>query len=167
MLSTRSAGGKDAPLKRVFAMSEPVIMTIDTVRLSGILQGMGFRAEPFEDGNGSPCIRSATSGVAFTIRLGNRAQPPVEGYTDFSYIALVKITEGSFSLEQVNEWNLQRRFCRLHRRNDFLVLDLDVIIAGGVTENYVRATFALWDRVVQDLVLFLRGQATAEATPAQ
>ncbi|HLG86384.1 MAG TPA: YbjN domain-containing protein [Alphaproteobacteria bacterium] len=147
-------------------MSEPVIMTIDSARLSAILQGMGFRAEPFEDNNGSPCIRSATSGVAFTIRLGNRAQPPAEGYADFSYIAIVKIAEGPFSLERVNEWNLQRRFCRLHRRDDFLVLDLDVIVAGGVTESYVRGTLALWDRIVQDLVLFLRGQTMAEASQA-
>ena len=148
-------------------MSDPVIMTIDSARLCGILQSLGFRAEPFEDSNGSPCIRSASSGVAFTIRLGNRAQPPAEGYSDFSYIALVKITEGPFALERVNEWNLQRRFCRLHRRDDFLVLDLDVIVAGGVTEAYVRGTFALWDRVIQDLVLFLRGQTLAEAGQAQ
>lgn len=147
-------------------MSDPVIMTIDAARLSGILQAMGFRAEPFEDANGFSCIRSATSGVAFTIRLGNRAQPPAEGFTDFSYIALIKVVEGEFPLERINEWNQQRRFCRLHRRDDFLVLDLDVVVAGGVTEGYLRATFGLWDRVVQDLVLFLRGQTMAEAGQA-
>ena len=147
-------------------MSEPVIMTIDSARLCAILQGMGFRAEPFEDRSGFSCIRSATSGVAFTIRLGNRAEPPAEGHTDFSYIALVKLSEGPCPLERVNEWNQQRRFCRLHRRDDFLVLDLDIVVAGGVSDGYLRATLGLWDRVVQDFVLFIRGQPMAEAGEA-
>ena len=148
-------------------MAEPVIMTIDSARLCAVLQGLGFRAEPFEDKNGFSCIRSATSGVAFTIRLGNRAQPPAEGFTDFSYIALIRMTEGPLPLERINEWNQQRRFCRLHGRDDFLVLDMDVFVAGGVTDGFLRASFALWDRVIQDFVLFLRGQTMAEAGQTQ
>ena len=143
-------------------MPDAVIMTIDSPRLCEILQSMGFRAEPFEDANKLPCIRSATGGIGFTIRLGNRAPAPAEGFSDFTYIALIKVTEGTFPLVKVNEWNQQRRFCRLHRRDEFLVLDLDVIVAGGVTEDHLRATFVIWDRIVQDLVLFLRGQAVAE-----
>ena len=147
-------------------MADPTIMAIDAKRLSEIIQGMGFRAETFDDAKGTPCIRSATSGVGYTIRLGNRTAPPAEGHSDFSFIALIKIEQGPFSLERVNEWNTQRRFCRLHLRDDFLVLDLDVIVAGGVTEDYLRATCSLWDRLVQDFLLFLRGETLTDAGQA-
>lgn len=147
-------------------MAEPIIMAIDTKRLSEIIQAMGFRAEPFDDANGTPCIRSATGGVAFTIRFGNRAPPPAEGHTDFTFIALIQVVEGEFPLERVNEWNQQRRFCKLHRREGFLVLDLDVIVAGGVSEGYLRSACGLWDRLVQDFVLFLRGELPVDAGQA-
>jgi Putative bacterial sensory transduction regulator len=147
-------------------MADATIMAIDAGKLTEILQAMGFRAEAFEDANGAACLRSATSGVGFTIRFGNRALPPAEGFTDFTYIAVIKIMEGQFPLSRINEWNQVRRFCKLHTRDDFLVLDLDVLVAGGVTEAYVRQTVGLWDRLIQDLVMFLRGDSVADAGKA-
>lgn len=43
------------------------------------------------------------------------------------------------------------------------MLELDVILAGGVSENYLRATVELWDRLLQEFLLFLRANASAEA----
>ena len=52
---------------------------------------------------------------------------------------------------------------RLTVQGVFLVLELDVILAGGVSENYLRATAELWDRLLQEFLLFLRANASAEA----
>jgi len=147
-------------------MADSVIMTIDAPKLTELMQSCGFRTESFVDSNGAPCVRSATAGAAFTVRLGNRAMPPVEGFTDFTCIALVKLMEGEFPAKRLNEWNMERRFCKLHRRDDFLVLDFDVLLAGGVTEAYLRTAFTLWDRLLQELVLFLRGESGGEAARA-
>ena len=48
----------------------------------------------------------------------------------------------------------------------FLVLELDVIVAGGVSENYLRATTELWDRLLQEFLLFLRANASAQEVAA-
>lgn len=59
-------------------------------------------------------------------------------------------------------WNVEKRFARLTVQGVFLVLELDVILAGGVSENYLRATAELWDRLLQEFLLFLRAEAGAD-----
>ena len=49
----------------------------------------------------------------------------------------------------------------------FLVLELDVIVAGGVSENYLLATTELWDRLLQEFLLFLRANAAPGAGAGQ
>ena len=143
-------------------MAEALIMTVSPEQIGEILKTAGYRAEHRTDTNGIPLIASATNGINFNIRLGNRANAPAEGYIDFTYLTIIKI-EGEFPTDKTNEWNRNRRFSRLHKVDDFLVMDLDVIVAGGVTERHIRATMDLWERMLQDLMLWLRGTAPANA----
>jgi hypothetical protein len=92
--------------------------------------------------------------------MGNRAPAPVEGYLDFTYLTVIKI-DGEFPLERINDWNRNKRFARLHKVDDFIVMDMDVVAAAGVTVNHVRATMELWDRLLQELMAWLRGDTTA------
>ncbi len=146
-------------------MAEAQLMSITPERLSELLQSAGYRAERRDDPNGLPIISSATGGIAFNLRLGNRAQPPAEGYLDFTYITVIKI-EGDFPLERINEWNRSKRFARLHKSDEFIVLDMDVIAVGGITERNLRNGLELWDRLLQELMAWLRGDAPAGAANA-
>ncbi|MGU9560598.1 hypothetical protein ACQXW1_17725, partial [Lactiplantibacillus pentosus] len=56
-------------------------------------------------------------------------------------------------------WNIGKRFARLAVQGEFLVLEMDVVVAGGVSESYLRATAELWDRLLQEFLLFLRQYA--------
>jgi hypothetical protein len=38
-----------------------------------------------------------------------------------------------------------------------------VIIAGGITEQHFRATMELWERMLQELMAWLRGDVPANA----
>ena len=38
----------------------------------------------------------------------------------------------------------------------FLAFCLDVSVAGGVAPNYLRAQIEIWDRLVQELIAYLR-----------
>jgi hypothetical protein len=146
-------------------MAEAQILSITPERLGELLQAAGYRVEHRRDDNGTPLIASATGGVSFNVRLGNRAQPPVEGYLDFTYLTVIRFEGGDFPLDRVNEWNRTKRFGRLHRVSDFIVFDMDVIAAAGVTERHLRATLELWDRLIQELMVWLRG-ASAPANAA-
>jgi hypothetical protein len=40
----------------------------------------------------------------------------------------------------------------------FLVFCLDVSVAGGVMPNHLRAQIEIWDRLVQELIVYLRDE---------
>ena len=141
-------------------MAEAQIMAVTPEQLGEIMQSAGYRTEHRADNNGTPLIASATGGISFNVRMGNRAPAPVEGFLDFTYLTVIKI-EGTFPLERVNDWNRNKRFARLHQVDDFIVMDMDVIAAAGVTTNHIRATMELWDRLLQELMAWLRGDAAA------
>jgi hypothetical protein len=143
-------------------MAEAILMTMSPEQIGDILKGLGYRAEHRTDNSGLPLIASATNGINFNIRMGNRANAPAEGFLDFTYLTIIKIN-GEFPLDKVNEWNRNRRFSRLHKVDDFIVLDMDVVVAGGITETHFRATMELWERMLQELMAWLRGDAPANA----
>jgi len=143
-------------------MAEAQIMAVTPEQLGEIMQSAGYRTEHRADNNGTPLIASATGGISFNVRMGNRAPAPVEGFLDFTYLTVIKI-EGQFPLERVNDWNRNKRFARLHKVDDFIVLDMDIIVAGGVTQNHIRATMELWDRLLQEMMGWLRGDVPAGA----
>ena len=71
--------------------------------------------------------------------------------------------QGELPAGLAERWNVEKRFARLTVQGAFLVLELDVIVAGGVSENYLLATTELWDRLLQEFLLFLRANAAPGA----
>jgi hypothetical protein len=138
-------------------------LTLDGLR--GLLQQAGYRAEPFTDpANQQTILRSATGGVAFEIRPGNRTGQGGEGqpFVDFAFVAGIKV-ESALALDIVNRWNAQRRFARLHLVPGLLLLALDVSLIGGVAPDHVRAHIEIWDKLLPDLIAFLREELVRHA----
>ncbi len=141
-------------------------LTLDTIR--DVLQQAGYRVEQATD----PVVnvsylRSATGGVAFDIRPGNRLAGS-DTLADVAFIAVMQV-QGEFPLDVVNRWNVTRRFARLQLSAPFLALCFDVSAAGGVTASYLRAQIEIWDHLVQQLIAYLREELTrmAEANAAK
>ncbi len=135
-------------------------LTSDTIR--DVMQNAGYRVEAITDSAaGIELLRSATNGLNFDIRFGNKLAGE-NGYADVALVAIFKIV-GEFPLGPINEWNNTRRFGRLQidkniSDQSFLVLCMDVSAAGGVTRAYVRTQIEIWDGLVQQLVPWLREQ---------
>lgn len=99
-------------------------------------------------------LLSTAQGIGFEIRFSN---PGTEagGYVDYSLLCSLHV-QGTLPEGMVEQWNVDKRFSRVWSRSGFLVLEMDVILAGGVSERYLRATIELWDRLLQEFVLYLR-----------
>ena len=137
-----------------------LILDVNAERLQALLQSLGYRVTLSEQ-NGMVQLLSASQGVGFAARMGNPAQQ--EGhYLDYTLSCALRV-QGELPAGLADRWNVEKRFARLTVQGVFLVLELDVILAGGVSENYLRATAELWDRLLQEFLLFLRANATAEA----
>jgi len=141
-------------------VSDAIISKLSLDRLRGLFQLAGYRVEQVTDPVANvPYLRSATNGLAFDIRPGNRLAGDEQSFIDVVLIAVLQV-QGELPLEVVNRWNATRRFARLQLSQPFLALSLDISLAGGVTENNLRAQIEIWDHLVQQLVSFLREEMT-------
>jgi putative sensory transduction regulator len=129
-------------------------LTVDSLRES--LQQAGYRVETVTDPVANiPYLRSATAGLAFDIRPGNRFPGEEQHFADLAFVAVLQV-QGELPLDLVNRWNATRRFARLQLSHPFLVFCLDVSVAGGVAPSHLRAQVEIWDRLVQELIAYLR-----------
>jgi hypothetical protein len=136
-------------------MAESQLIYVSPERMGEVLKSAGCRVEQTIDSNGVPVLTTATNGVNFNVRFANRAPAPIEGFLDYTYVTVMKL-DFDFPLEKINEWNKIRRFTRLHKEKEFLVMDMDVLAAGGVTETHMLASLEIWDRLLQEMLMWLR-----------
>ena len=128
-----------------------IIDTLSLEELSALLQEAGYRTNETEH-NGSKQLLSASQGIGFAVRPGNMLG---EGLLDFTISCALRI-QGELPEGLIPAWNRGKRFSRLSRHGDFLVLEMDVIVAGGVRRAHVRANLEIWDRLLQEFLLYLR-----------
>lgn len=137
-----------------------LILDVNAARLQDLLQAQGYRVTLSEQ-NGMVQLLSASQGVGFAARMGNPAQDEGQ-YLDYTMSCALRV-QGQLPEGLAERWNVEKRFARLSVQGVFLVLELDVIVAGGVSETYLRATTELWDRLLQEFLLFLRANATGQS----
>ncbi len=137
-------------------MSDTTITKLTLDSLRELIQLAGYRIETVTDPVANiPYLRSATNGLAFDIRPGNRLTDTDQGFVDVALVAVLQV-QGELPLALVNRWNATRRFARLQLSQPFLVLSLDISVAGGVAANHLRAQIEIWDHLVQQLIAYLR-----------
>jgi hypothetical protein len=129
-------------------------LTLDSLR--EVLQLAGYRVETMTDPVANLAfLRSATNGLAFDVRPGNRIAGDEQSLVDVALVAVLQV-QGELPLDVVNRWNATRRFARLQLSQPFLALSLDFSVAGGVTKSHLRAQIEIWDHLIQQLIIYLR-----------
>jgi len=147
-----------------------LIQSLTADSLTDLLQRAGYRVNKSEQ-NGLVQLLTASQGVGFAVRFGNPAAQEGE-FLDYTLSCALRV-QGELPAGLVDTWNIAKRFARLATQGGFLVLEMDVVVAGGVSENHVRAMTELWDRLLQEFLLFLRqyaqqaAQAAGEAPAAE
>ncbi|MDN7902975.1 YbjN domain-containing protein [Burkholderia diffusa] len=157
------------------AAHDAPIEAISAERLADVLRRAGYRVTAAEQ-NGTVQLMSASQGIGFAVRFGNPAmafapqgadaQAAGLSYIDYTLSCVLQV-QGELPAELVAEWNRTKRFARLASHGQFLALEMDVVVAGGVSERYLRSTIELWDRLIQEFLLHLRNRpAMAEQEAA-
>ncbi|MBR8147826.1 YbjN domain-containing protein [Burkholderia vietnamiensis] len=154
------------------AAHDAPIEAVSDERLAEILRRAGYRVTVAEQ-NGAMQLMSASQGVGFAVRFGNPAvgvPPAIDAarivYLDYTLSCVLQV-QGELPAELVANWNRTKRFARLASHGAFLALEMDVVVAGGVSERHLRSTVELWDRLIQEFLLHLRNRpALAEQEAA-
>lgn len=143
--------------------TEEMIQSITPQQFAEKLQAAGYRVNQMEQG-GAVQLLSASQGIGFAVRFGNQAV--MEGsFLDFTFNCALRI-EGELPDGLTEVWNTTRRFARLSRQGDFLVMEMDAIVAAGVSEDHLRSLVELWDRLLQEFVVYLRDYSRQNTQPA-
>ncbi|WP_025097871.1 YbjN domain-containing protein [Burkholderia sp. A1] len=154
------------------AAHDTSIESIGPEELAEVLRRAGYRVTVAEQ-NGLVQLMSASQGVGFAVRFGNPVVAAAGGtpqaearFFDYTLSCVLQV-QGELPAELTANWNRTKRFARLASHGAFLALEMDVIVAGGVSERYLRSTIELWDRLVQEFLLHLRNRpALAEQEAA-
>ncbi|MEC5319246.1 YbjN domain-containing protein [Brenneria populi subsp. brevivirga] len=149
------------------AMKEQtLIKSVNVELLTETLQGMGYRVTRSEQ-NGAVQLLSASQGMGFSMRFGNPAPEP-DAWLDFTFGCVLRI-EGALPPALVAQWHRSKRFARMSEQEQFLLLEMDCVAAGGVSGDFLRANIELWDRLMQEFLLYLRTyrQALGEGEEAR
>lgn len=112
-----------------------------------------------------PQVQSAAQGLGFFVGFGNPAKDRPDAYVDYSFHCWITI-QGELAPGLIEGWNQNKRFARLFRQGQLLVLTMDVLVAGGVTASFHCAQVEVWDRVVHDFIRHLK-QTAAQHAAAQ
>jgi hypothetical protein len=157
--------------KEETTMSDVQLITSVTPHaLTELLQEAGYRVNHTEQ-NGIVQLLSASQGIGFAVRFGNRATEQ-GSYVDFTYSCALRV-QGELPEGLAQVWNASRRFARLSLQGEFLLMEMDVL-AADVGAPYLRNQLELWDRLLQEFIVYLREysqqaaqlQAQADAAPA-
>ena len=157
------------------AAHDAPIEAISADHLADVLRRAGYRVTAAEQ-NGAVQLMSASQGIGFAVRFGNPAaalapqgadaQLAAQLFIDYTLSCVLQV-QGELPAELVADWNRTKRFARLASHGQFLALEMDVVVAGGVSERYLRSTIELWDRLIQEFLLHLRNRpAMAEQEAA-
>jgi len=130
-----------------------LIETVSADSLTTLLQDAGCRVNRNEQ-NAVVQLLSASQGVGYAVRFGNRAVEEGQ-FLDFTYSCALRI-QGDLPDGLANLWNASRRYSRLSVQGEFLVLEQDVLVADGVTYKHLQGSLVLWDRLLQEFIVFLR-----------
>jgi len=145
-------------------MSE-LITSVTPKGLTELLQAAGYRVNQ-TDQNGIVQLLSASQGIGFAVRFGNPAAEQ-GSYVDFTYSCALRV-QGQLPEGLAQVWNASRRFARLSLQGEFLLMEMDVVVAG-VGVDHLRSQLELWDRLLQEFIVYLReysqNAAQLEAAP--
>jgi len=127
---------------------------IDAVLQAASQQGeANLAAQP----NGDPLINAEIGGVAYQIFFRNCT----EGTDCEDLNFYLGFLDNKPSLEQINAWNISKRFSRayLDQDNDACV-EMDLDLVQGVSPAYLDAQVAIWRMVVTQFAEHVGYKAT-------
>ncbi|OWY30388.1 YbjN domain-containing protein [Herbaspirillum robiniae] len=131
-----------------------LIFTVTPDQIADAIKAVGCAVTMLEQ-NGLPMVHSASHGVGFQVLWGN-ASSEAGKYIDFTLSCPLRVQEGALPEGLIAEWHRAKRFARLVQHGDMISLEMDVIVAGGVTPNHLAMTMQLWTQMMGQLFLYLR-----------
>lgn len=143
-LNSMFAGTALALALTVSAQAQTLVTGADTAEILNAARGYGA-ANLTTQSNGDPQITGKIDGVTYQVYFRNCTDNADCEDLNF-YLGFLDIKP---SLEDINDWNLNKRFSRAYLDQDQdACVEMDLDLVKGVTTEYLDSQFGLWAMVV-------------------
>nr|WP_260858428.1 YbjN domain-containing protein [Paraburkholderia sp. BCC1885] len=142
-----------------------MVESVSVDDVAELFKAAGYRITPAEQ-NGRVQLMSASQGIGFAVRFGNPVANAEDRFIDYTLSCVMQV-QGELPPEVVASWGRTKRFARLSAQGQFLVLEMDVVVAGGVSPRHLSSLIELWDRLIQEFLLHLRNRPAMAASAQQ
>jgi hypothetical protein len=130
-----------------------LLNTINAEQVSDAIKAAGCAVTTTEQ-DGTTWLHSASHGIGFQVLWGNAVTPGQ--YADFTLSCPLRVQGGVLPEGVLTEWHRTKRFARVALHGDFVVLEMDVMVAGGVAPAHLAVSLLLWTQMMGQFFLYLR-----------
>lgn len=141
-----------------------VLTFVGADQVAEAIKAAGCAVTPIEQ-DGVVRLHSASHGVGFQVLWGN-AQAK-DQYADFTFSCPLRVQGGELPAGLLTEWHRTKRFARVSQHGDFVVLEMDVVAAGGVSPNHLVVAAQIWTQMMGQFFLYLRNFRAEEGQQAE
>src|SRR5450830_377634 len=140
-----------------------LLTTLNAEQTAEAIKAAGCAVTSIEH-DGVVRLHSASHGIGFQVLWGNEAAPGQ--YADLTLSCPLRVQGGDLPAGLLAEWHRSKRFARVAQHGDFVVLEMDVIVAGGVSATHLNINLQLWTQMMGQFFLHLRNFTPADAPAA-
>lgn len=130
-----------------------LLNTVNAEQVSDAIKAAGCAVTTTEQ-EGTTWLHSASHGIGFQVLWGNAITPGQ--YADFTLSCPLRVQGGVLPEGVLTEWHRTKRFARVALHGDFVVLEMDVMVAGGVSPSHLAVSLQLWTQMMGQFFLHLR-----------
>ena len=167
VLAEREGDRAAQPMARELRKHVEEAQRLTVEQFARVMQEAGFRAEIVRRENNRPYVRTGLSGRRVAVYLYD-CNP--EGCRSVQYSAIFT-KDPRFTVALSNDWNARKRFVKTYIDADGdLVVEWDVDMDGGVTQDFVTRSILTFERFLGQFDSFVpsagRRDALCRGTPS-
>jgi len=155
---TISSTSSEKPAEQAAASKPELLRSINASEMSDAIKAVGCAVTAVEQ-DGVVRLHSASHGIGFQVLWGNAVS--AGEYADLTLSCPLRVQGGSLPEGVLASWHRSKRFARVAQHGDFVVLEMDLIAAGGVTPEHLVLTLHLWTQMMGQFFLHLRNYSAA------
>lgn len=140
-----------------------LLASLNAEQMSDAIKAAGCAVTAVEH-DGVVRLHSASHGIGFQVLWGNETAPGL--YADLTLSCPLRVQGGQLPEGVLAEWHRSKRFARVARHGDFVVLEMDVLVAGGVSPQHLAIQLQLWSQMMGQFFLHLRNFSSDDKAAA-
>ncbi|MDR2323977.1 MAG: YbjN domain-containing protein [Acidovorax sp.] len=138
-----------------------LLFSLNAERVAEAIKAAGCAVTAVEH-DGVVRLHSASQGIGFQVLWGNALS--AGEYVDLTLSCPLRVEGGSLPEGVVTDWHRSKRFARVAQHGDFVVLEMDVLAAGGISPAHLDVMLQLWSQMMGQFFQHLRNFKPAAST---